>query len=130
MCHLLLMMPVLALPVFWLTPLELAVPGYLFVLMLSVLLYLQVTGAMRRPVKDGFQSMVGTGAEVASRLEFSGGLRKYLVRSQGELWTAWSGDELQPGEEANVVETRGVGVLIERVRKPEQESTEKACLPE
>lgn len=130
MCHLLLMMPVLALPVFWLTPLELAVPGYQFILLLSVFLYWQVTGAMKRPVEDGFQSMVGTKAEVMNRLEASGALMKYMVRSQGELWTAWSGEEFQPGEEANVLGTRGVGVVIERSQKPGQDGTEEAGQPE
>ncbi len=67
---------------------------------------------MIRPVKDGFQSLIGTEAEVASLA--SGGSAKYLVRSQGELWHAYSTDVLEIGEQVNIVAVRGVGVVVKR----------------
>ncbi len=68
---------------------------------------------MRKPSADGFQSLVGTPAEVVSKSE-TGHSAKYLVRAQGELWSAKSRDTLQPGERVNIVAVKGIGVVIER----------------
>ena len=70
---------------------------------------------MRKPVQDGFQSLVGTQAEVASKLA-PGHSAKYLVRSQGEgeLWSAYSTDVLDIGEQVNIVAVKGIGVVVER----------------
>ena len=68
---------------------------------------------MIRPIKDGFQSLVGTTAEVVSKL-VSDGSAKYLVRSQGELWSAHTRDTLKIGEQVNIVAVKGIGVVVER----------------
>lgn len=70
---------------------------------------------MIRPVKDGFQSLVGTTAEVVSRPE-TGRSDRYLVRVQGEgeLWSAYSTDALEIGEWVNIVAVKGIGVVVER----------------
>ena len=71
---------------------------------------------MIRPVKDGFQSLVGTTAEVVSKLE-TGRSAQYLVRAQGEgeLWSANSSDTLEIGEWVNIVAVKGISVVVERV---------------
>ena len=84
MCHLVLLMPVISLSLFWIAPMGFAVPGYLFILVLSIFLYWLITKAMKQPVRDGFQSLIGTEARVISRVD-SGHAARYLVRSQGEL---------------------------------------------
>lgn len=48
----------------------------------------------------------------------SGHAARYLVRSQDELWSTFSEDELQPGDKVNIVGVRGVGVVIERSGTP------------
>ncbi|MFC1958476.1 NfeD family protein [Chloroflexota bacterium] len=71
---------------------------------------------MRKPVQDGFQSLIGTETEVVSRLASDGSI-KYLVRSQGELWSAYSTDVLETGELVNIVALKGIGVVVKRVEK-------------
>ncbi len=106
-------MPVIALPLFWIAPMGFAVPVYLFVLAVSIFVYWLITRAMKQPVRDGFQSLIGTETRVISRVDSEHAAR-YLVRSQGELWSAFSKDGLQPGDVVTIVGVQGVGVVIER----------------
>lgn len=114
MCHLILLMPVLGLPILWLMPLSFAIPSYVVIVLMSVFLYWLITKAMRKPIQDGFQSLIGTEAEVVSR-RARDNPAQYLVRSQGELWSAYSTDTLQPGEQVNIVAVKGIGIVVERV---------------
>ncbi len=111
-CHAVFLFPFVGLPSFWLLPLEYALPINIAVWLASPFLYRVIRGAMRKPVKDGFQSLIGTEAEVVSLA--SDGSAKYLVRSQGELWHAYSRDVLEIGEQVNIVAVRGVGVVVKR----------------
>ena len=113
MCHLILLMPVITLPIFWLMPLNFAVPIYVVIVLISAFLYWLITKAMRKPLQDGFQSLIGTEAEVVSRMA-PGYSAQYLIRSQGELWSAYATDTFQPGESVNIVAVKGIGVVVER----------------
>jgi len=114
MCHLILLMPLLGLPILWLTPLSFTIPIYVAIVLLSGFLYWLITKAMRKPIQDGFQSLIGTEAELVS-----GRARdkpaQYLVRSQGELWSAYSADTLRSGERVNIVAVKGIGIVVARV---------------
>ncbi len=70
---------------------------------------------MRKPIQDGFQSLIGTQAEVVSKSDTVSSA-KYLVRAQGEgeLWSAYSTDALDIGEWVNIVAVKGICVVIER----------------
>ncbi len=116
MCHLILLMPVIALPIFWLMPLNSAVPIYVVIVLLSAFLYWLITKAMREPIQDGFQSLIGTEAEVVSKRAPDNPAR-YLVRAkgEGELWTAYSTDALEIGEQVSIVAVKGIGVVVEPV---------------
>lgn len=116
MCHLILLMPLLGIPIFWLAPLSIATPSYLIIVLISVLFYWLIVKSMRQPIQDGFHSLIGTEAEVVSRLA-SGHSAQYLIRSQGELWSAYAKDTLQPGETVNIVAVRGIGVVVEPARR-------------
>jgi len=94
MCHLVLLMPVLGLTLFWFLPFSYALPSYIVIVLASVFLYRTITKAMRKPPQDGFQSLIGTKAEVVSKLASSHSAQ-YLVRSQGELWSAYTTGALQ-----------------------------------
>ena len=96
---------------FWLMPLNFALPSYLVIALVAVWRYWLVAKSMRKPVQDGFQSLVGMKAEVVSRVrpEHSA---KYLVRSQGELWSAYTSDNLQPGDQVNIVALKGIGLVV------------------
>jgi len=112
MCHLILLMPLLGLALFWLLPLGYALPSYVVIALISAFLYWLITRAMKKPLQDGFQSLIGTEAEVVSRLA-SDHSAQYLVRSQGELWSAYSTEVLNIGESVNIVAVKGIGVVVE-----------------
>ncbi len=134
MCHLILLMPVLGLPLFWLLPLGYALPINIALWLLSAFLYQLIRKAMMKPIQDGFQSLIGTEAEVVSKLETSHSA-KYLVRAkgEGELWSANSSDALEIGEWVNIVAVKGVGVVVERAEPgshPGEIDTTKAIASE
>ncbi len=114
MCHLILLMPVLGLPLFWLLPLGYALPINIALWLISAFLYWLIRKAMRKPIQDGFQSLIGAQAEVVSKRALAHSAR-YLVRAQGELWSAYSANALDIGEWVNIVAVKGVGVVIERM---------------
>lgn len=114
MCHLILLMPVLALPIFWLMPLSFAIPIYMLIVLISGLLYWLIAKAMGKQPETGAESLIGAKAEVVSRLR-PGDHAQYLVRSQGELWSGYSTDTLDIGEWVNIVALKGIGVVVERV---------------
>lgn len=113
MCHLPLLMPVIALPVFWLTPLSFAIPFYIVILLISGLLYRAVIKSMRKPLETGALRLIGSEAEVVSKLS-PGHSAQYVVRSGGELWTARCADVLQPGETVSIAALRGISLVVER----------------
>ena len=116
MCHLFLLMPVVALPIFWLTPPGFAIPVYTVIVLISAGLYWLITKAMHKPVQDGFQSLIGTRVDIAAVLAPS----QYQIRPHGELWSAYSADSLQLGEQVNIVATRGIGVVVEKAKTRSQ----------
>jgi membrane protein implicated in regulation of membrane protease activity len=114
-CHAVLLLPLLGLPLFWLLPLGYALPINIATWLATPFLYRVIRRAMIRPAKDGFQSLIGTTAEVVSKSE-TGLSAKYLVRVQGEgeLWSAYSTDALDIGEWVNIVSVRGISLVVER----------------
>ena len=112
-CHAVFLLPFVGLPLFWLLPLEYALPINITAWLASPFLYLVIRRAMRKPPADGFRSLVGTQAEVVSKSE-TGRSAKYLVRAQGELWSAYSTDTLEIGEQINIVAVKGIGLVVER----------------
>ena len=113
MCHLLLLMPVVGLPVFWLMPLSFAIPVYMVIVLISGVLYWLIVKSMRKTPLVGAESLPGTEGEVVSKLSPGHGAQ-YLVRSQGELWSARSADVLEPGETVRIAALRGISLVVER----------------
>lgn len=112
-CHAVFLLPFAGLPLFWLLPLSYALPINLVLWLTTPFLYRVIRRAMREPIQDGFQSLVGTQAEVISKLDTELSAKKYLVRAQGELWNAYSRDTLETGELVNIVATKGIGLVVE-----------------
>src|SRR5665811_1527522 len=83
MCHLVLLMPVFGLAVFFVLSLPVALVVYLAILGVSILLYKAVIDAMSRRVVTGREAMLGT---VASVKRVKSG--RVVVSLRGELWTA------------------------------------------
>ena len=118
-CHAVLLLPLLGLPLFWLLPLGYALPINIAAWLATPFLYRQIRRAMKKPTADGFRSLVGTQAEVVSKSE-TGHSAKYLIRAQGEgeLWSAYSTEVLEIGEQVNIVAVKGIGVVVERAEMP------------
>ena len=118
-CHAALLLPFAGLPLFWLLPLEYALPINIAAWLASPFLYRAIRRAMRRPISDdGFRCLVGIQAEVVSKSETVHSA-KYLVRArgEGELWSAYSSDVLNVGEWVNIVSVKGIGMVVERGNK-------------
>lgn len=112
-CHAVFVLPFVGLPLFWLLPLEYALPINIAAWLATPFLYRAIRGAMRRPPADGFRSLVGGQAEVVSKTE-TGRSARYLVRVHGELWSAQSAEDLDIGEQVNIVAVKGIGLVVER----------------
>ena len=93
MCHVVFLLPLLAIAVFFFLPPSQAafvsVPLFLIFFWLAWVMWKD----FRRPVTTGIEGMVGGKAQVVSRTKDGA---KVLLR--GELWDAVSGDELSVGE--------------------------------
>lgn len=112
MCHLPLLLPVLALALFWFAPPALAIPVFAATVIGSVLLYWVIVRSMRQPLGTMEEKLVGSQGTVVSRLE-SGRQAQYLVRAGEELWTARCGASLQAGDPVQVWAIKGVSLVVE-----------------
>lgn len=121
MCHLILLMPVLALPIFWLMQLNMAIPIYLVILLISGLFYRLIVKSMRKQPQTGSESLIGTVAEVVSKLG-PADHAQYLVRSRGELWSANSNDALRNGETVSIVAMEGIRLVVRRNSHPARQT--------
>lgn len=107
MCHLIFLLPVIGLVVFWIWPLTVAIPVYILILILSALFYMAVMNSMRRPAVTGFEELIGKSAEV---IDMSG--HKGHIRIENEIWDARSGDPLRKGDEARVIGAKDMTLVI------------------
>lgn len=110
MAHLIFLLPILGLVVFWLLPLQAAVVVYALIVLVSVAAYVAIARAMRSPVETGSEGLVGQRGEV---VEAEGG--KPRVSVEGEIWHAVSGDELVSGDRVEILAVEA-GLTL-RVRK-------------
>jgi membrane protein implicated in regulation of membrane protease activity len=109
MCHVLLLMPLLTLPVFWLLPVYEASVVYGAILFISVLLYWKIYRAMTRKVITGKEALVGAAGRV---LEADRPLRpRVIVRS--EIWNAESSHPLSAGEPVVILSVRGLRLTVD-----------------
>jgi len=109
MCHLILLLPVLALSVFWIWPLSVAGPVYIVIAALSLWIYIYIWRAMQRPVMAGSEELlhsIGKVVEIKSNA-----LR---VRVHSEVWNAESQDILRFGDNIKVVGINGLVLCVKR----------------
>ena len=110
MCHLILLLPVLGLAVFWLWPLSVAAPVYAVILAISLAFYYFIMQAMRRPVMTGAEEIRRKTGKV---IEVRG--RKILVRVRGEIWNAESSDRLRVGDYVRITDLNGLVLSVQRL---------------
>ena len=108
---LLMVLPLLALPIFWLLPLAEALPIYacLFAVWLAMVRIMRKT--MKFPAKTGTEHLTGREAVIVSKSEGEYGAQ-YIARLEGELWSAESADILRPGEKGIVTSVRGNKLIV------------------
>ncbi len=109
MCHIALLLPFLTLPMFWLWPLNVALPLYLMVLAFSAVIYYLAFAAMRRPVMTGREHLIGNRTRVIDIVE-----DKAYVRLDSERWQVECRDLLRPGDEVEVVGFDGARAQVRR----------------
>lgn len=112
MCHIILALPVLGLPLFWLLPLPLAVEANAAVLLVSAWMYWLVYRAMARPVVTGVEAL----SREAGRVVAAAG-RKATARIHGELWQCRGREALHEGDTVRVVGRDGLTLRVERVAR-------------
>jgi membrane-bound serine protease (ClpP class) len=112
MCHLILLMPIAGIVVFWFLPPPIAAPIYAVILAASLILYRAVMQAMRCPVKTGKRGMIG---EIGTVVRSSYG--ECLVSVHGELWTATSPRPLHKNESVRVIAVSGLSLQVQRIGK-------------
>jgi membrane protein implicated in regulation of membrane protease activity len=112
MCHLVLLLPLLALPLFWLLPMSIAVPAYAAVLILSGGIYYLALRAMHQPVQTGLEALLHSRGEVLGQ---EGSL--FRVRVHSETWNAESKDNLRPGDAIEVVAVEELRLRVRRIRE-------------
>ncbi len=113
MCHLVFLVPLAGIPLFWILPLGYALPINIVLWITSGLLGFKVVRAMMISPRDGFKSLIGTEAMVVSTV--NQGYGKYLVKAGHELWTARSDETLRPGEKVKVAYLEGIKLVVARI---------------
>jgi membrane protein implicated in regulation of membrane protease activity len=109
----LMALPLIALPVFWLLPLGQAILVYLLSLLLSAWMFWLMRRNKKYRVVTGREGLIGQEAEVVST-SIIGGKPAFTVSIEGELWTARSNDAIQPGEKVVITASEGNTLVIKR----------------
>jgi len=128
MCHLILFLPLLALPALWLLPPDAAIGVVAIIAVLSGAMYALVLKAMRAPLTNGPQRLLHALATVR-RIEG----RSLSVWVQSELWSAETDDEnVKLGDTVEVLAIKGLTLKVretaaERAAAPSSRGTE--CVP-
>lgn len=112
MCHLILALPLLALPVFWLLPLGAAIPLYGATLALTAGVYVLAVMAMRKPVCTGAEDLLHAAGTVRA---VNGG--KLMVWVKSEFWAAEDRDEaVAVGDGVEVLAVDGLRLRVRKTR--------------
>lgn len=119
MCHLVLFMPVFALPIFWLLPLPLAAGIYAVIVALSAWLYYIVFKIMHRAPLIGLETLSDARGRV---LQADG--RFGFVRIGNELWKAEADHELRDNDDVKVVARHGFVLRV--AERGEEDQTDRA----
>jgi len=112
MCHILILLPLIALILFFLLPSAQAtfvsVPFFLVFLWLAWVMWKD----LRRPVSTGIEGLVGSRAQVV--VKTTDGAK---VSLRGELWNAESSDELSVGETVRVTGFERMKLVVHIVKE-------------
>jgi len=106
MHHILLLLPILAILLFFFLPLAWALPLFLATLALSLLAYGKAIRAQRQRVRSGREQMVGERAVVEAESPF------LQVEYRGEIWSARSPVPVAAGESVIITGVDGLTLQV------------------
>lgn len=109
MCHLVLMMPLLGLGLFWVLPFATAMPIYTAIFLISGAIYYILLNLVHLPAKTGREGLIGQQAEVIEAINPTG-----YVRLHGEIWKATAPTAARKGEVVQVIGVKGLTLATVR----------------
>jgi membrane-bound ClpP family serine protease len=108
MCHIVLLSPILAMPLFLFLPFRTAFPAYLAVLLAAAFVYFKIIAAMKSKVRTGMEGMAEGEAVVVEDIDPEG-----KVRFRNELWAATSaGNKFFKGQRVKIHGFQGLKVIV------------------
>jgi len=111
MCHLILFLPVFALPVFWFFPFPTAMSIYLIISGISLLMYFLIFKAMVMKPRVGIEAMLGKTGVVIKDIAPEG-----KIQYATEIWNAITyGKKFSAGEKVIINGFWGMNVLVKEV---------------
>jgi len=111
MCHLILFLPVFALPVFWFFPFSTALPIYLIISAISAFLYFLIFKAMMMKPRVGKEAMLGKTVVVIKDIAPEG-----KIKYTSEIWNAIAdGKKFSVGEKVIIHGFWGMNVLVKEI---------------
>ena len=124
MCHLILLLPVFALPIFWFFPLSTALPIYLIITGITAFLYFLIYKAMMMKPRIGKEAMLGQTVDVIKDIAPEGKI-KYFA----EIWNAMTdGKNFSAGEKVVIYGFWGMNVLVKEIPDKKQIKTKEALI--
>lgn len=109
MCHIVLVLPVLALPLFMFLPFGPALFSYSLILLVCAILYWLMIRDMRRPASTGVEGMIGGVGRVIGN-----GTRGIKVAYRGEIWDADCREEAAEGEAVEVTGLERMRLIVQK----------------
>ncbi len=108
MHHLILLVPVVAVILFFFAPWQVALPVYLFLAVGSLWAYYKALQALKQPPLMGRRVIVGQKARVV-RMEKG----QIDVEYDGEIWKAVSSRKVEPGQQVVIKGVDGLTLEVE-----------------
>ena len=109
MCHVILLLPIIALPLFWFLSWEEALILYTTICLLAAVCYWLLWGDMRRPAATGIEGMMGGTGTI-----FRCGEGETKVYYRGEIWDAVCKDAMSLGERVEIVGLDRMKIIVRR----------------
>lgn len=106
-CHLVFLLPVLGLVLFWIFPWPLASAFYLALLGVSLVFYVASYRALRLRVTTGAEGMIGARGRVVGDIRSRG-----TVRVFNELWTAEANETIPADTPVRVIGVKGLVLRV------------------
>ena len=111
MCHLILFLPAFALPLFWVFPINIALPLYLFVIGITFFIYIKIFQAMRQEIKTGKEALLGKKGLVIEDIDPEG-----KIEYASEIWDATTREgRVLKGEPVKINGMQGLVLIVEKM---------------